>query len=98
MEVPRGRTKPVSRSPELLAGWSSLGRSAPKGGKEDREPRQRQEEQFASLRISPLSSSLDRNSLFGFANGMHCMPSRLLEEAVRATWPEAKTKLKAVLP
>src|SRR5450759_4727501 len=73
MECPRGRRRPASRSPELLAGWSSLGRSAPKGSREEREPRQRQKEQLASLEY--LLSILDRGFLFGVANGKHCMPT-----------------------
>src|ERR1700733_3244622 len=53
MEVPRVRRRPVSTYQTLLAGWTSLGRSAPEGGKEDRKLRQRQAEQLAALRSSP---------------------------------------------
>src|ERR1700693_5126773 len=70
MEVPRVRRTPVSTYQTLLAGWTSLGRtalgrSAPEGGKEDREPQQRQEEQLAALRSSPSVRKRDRKFLPG---------------------------------
>src|SRR6202795_4905193 len=72
MEVPHVRRTPVSTYQTLLAGWTSLGRtalgrSAPEGGKEDREPQQRQEEQLAALRSSPSVRKRDRKFLPGSA-------------------------------
>src|ERR1700674_3647072 len=74
MEVPRVRRTPVSTYQTLPAGWTSLGRSAPEGGKEDRKPRQRQEEQLAALRSSPSVRKRDRKFLPGSASGQNFIP------------------------
>src|ERR1035437_6887357 len=74
MEVPRVRRTPVSTYQTLLAGWTSLGRSAPEGGKEDRKLRQRQEEQLAALRSSPSVRKRDRKFLPGSASGQNFTP------------------------
>src|ERR1700729_382084 len=74
MEVPRVRRTPVSTYQRLLAGWTSLGRSAPEGGKEDRKLRQRQEEQLAALRSSPSVRKRDWKSLPGSASGQNSTP------------------------
>src|SRR5580698_3910049 len=99
MEVPRVRRTPVSTYQRLLSGWTSLGRSAPEGGKEDREPRQKQEEQLAALRSSPSVHKPDRKFIPGSAIGQNLTPGvQLLLTSVPTQSRTMGSNGKSVIP